>query len=191
MNSINERFVELVEFKTSPGKRFKELEDNTKIPAVSWRKAFIGGQRPTSEMLEALAKLWPEHAYWLITGGTDNEFSHISPKAESQLDTPYQSRPAGAEYLRLQVALSALYDSSTTQAFQDRFEEWLTEHQERGKKRWPWLYSVHPKLAAKKVEKARITEEQSQLIEDAIARLHIARSKRIAEFKVINENQEE
>ncbi len=189
MSEINERFKELIELKTSSNRRYKELEEFSTIPAVSWRKAFNGKQRPTSEMLESLAKKWPEHAFWLLTGATDNEFSHTSPKAESHLDAPYQSRPAGEEYLRLRVALSDACKVDKTQSFREMFEDWLTEHQELGQKRWPWIYTVHPKLAARKAAKEKLTVQQSQLIEDAITKLNSTRNKRIAEFKAINDDQ--
>jgi len=188
MTTVNERFVELIKAKTTSGKRFKELEEATLIPAVSWRKAFNGGQRPTSEMLESLARMWPQHAFWLITGATDNEFSHTSPKAESQLDVPYQSRPAGEEYLKLRVEISEAQNQPEG-TLRERFEDWLTEHQEKGAKRWPWLYSVHPKLAARKLQKEATSLAQSELFEDAVTRLHAVRNKRIAEFNAINDNQ--
>jgi len=188
MSGIDERFVKLIEAKTTASRRFKELEEATSIPAVSWRKAFNAGQRPTSEMLEVMARMWPEHAFWLITGATDNEFSHTSPNSELQLDVPQQSRPAGAEFLKLRVDLSGLAIGEQP-GLVDRFEDWLTEHQEKGVKRWPWLYSVHPLLAARKQKKETLSVDQAQLLETAVGRLHLARSKRIAEFKAINDDQ--
>lgn len=188
MTSIHARFVMLIEAKTSEVRRFKELEEASQIPAISWRKAFNGDQRPTAEMVEAIAKKWPEHAFWLVTGATDNEFSHVSPKSEGHLDVPYQSRPAGQEFLKLRVDLSQLENVENSPSLRHRFEDWLTEHQERGQKKWPWLYSVHPELAARKAAKQKFTQQQSQQLEDAITKLHMARSKRMAELKAINED---
>ncbi len=79
MSTITERFVQLIEAKTTSNKRFKHLEETTNISALSWRKAFNGGQRPMPEMLEALANLWPENAFWLVSGITDPERGHIAP----------------------------------------------------------------------------------------------------------------
>ena len=52
-------------------------------------------------MIEAAARAWPEHA--LVTGVTDNEFSHTAPDQSSALDVAYQTWPAGTEALRLRA----------------------------------------------------------------------------------------
>lgn len=185
---LNERLKALIDTYTSSTKRYKELEELTGIPSATWKTYYSRGVRPSADLIEAVAKLWPQHAFWLITGATDNEFSHTSPKAESQLDVPYQSRPAGEEYLKLRVEISAK-QSQPEGTLIERFEDWLTEHQEKGAKRWPWLYSVHPKLAARKLQKETMSLAQSELFEDAVTKLHAARNKRIAEFKAINDDQ--
>lgn len=189
MNGIAERFVELINTKTNESRRFKELEELSSIPAVSWRKAYNKGQRPTTEMLEALARQWPQHAFWLVTGLTDNEFSHTAPNMSGVLDTAYAPRSAGEELLHLRSELFRLL-SNETKSLRDRWEDWLTAHQERNRKRLPWLYSVHPKLVKRKEVAMQQNELKDERIKDLVAQIDIARKKRIAEFLTIYGDKE-
>lgn len=184
MAEIAERFVELINAYTAEGRRFKELEDFSGIPAVSWRKAYNGGQRPTAEMVEALARRWPLHAFWLVTGLTDNEFSHTAPNGSSVLDTAHEPRPAGEEVLRLRSQLHALLDGES-KSLRDRWEDWLTEHQERNQGKMPWLYSVHPSLQRRKLSAQARAQARTDQIKDLVAQIDSARKKRIAEFQAI------
>lgn len=68
MSSINSRMKTLIEVKLPKYGRFKELERLTKIKNATWQTWSRGGQRATSNMIEAIACAWPEHAYWLVTG---------------------------------------------------------------------------------------------------------------------------
>jgi hypothetical protein len=79
--SITDRLVAIIDAQTLEARRFKALEELSGIAAVSWRKAYLRGQRPTSEMLEALAKTWPQYAFWLVTGITDPDYGHVAPVA--------------------------------------------------------------------------------------------------------------
>jgi len=56
------------------------LGDYTGISSKRWRKVFAREQRITSDMLEALAKLFPTYAFWLVTGITDAINGHIAPE---------------------------------------------------------------------------------------------------------------
>ncbi|MFZ6693667.1 hypothetical protein [Undibacterium sp. SXout20W] len=81
MNSSNlsKRLYDLVLFKTNEYRRFKQLETITGVQADTWKSWFHGRQRPTSEMIETIAKLWPQYGFWLVTGFVDNEYGHIAP----------------------------------------------------------------------------------------------------------------
>jgi hypothetical protein len=189
MSSINDRFAALISSKTLEGRRFKELEERTKISAVSWRKAFNGGQRPTAEMIEAVARLWPQHAFWLATGVTDNEFSHSAPDGSSALDTANQARPAGEQLLQLRVELDGLLKAEKRSLIA-RWEDWLTAQQEQGREKYPWLYSVHPSLARRKAENQRRAKERDDRVREVVEIIDNARRKRIAEFLAIYGHQE-
>ncbi|MCW5119982.1 hypothetical protein B7L17_019800 [Burkholderia cenocepacia] len=79
MRDIADRMIAIVNAETPEGRRFKALEEFSQIPAVSWRKAYLRGQRPTAEMIEAVSQRWPQYAFWLVTGITDPERNHIAP----------------------------------------------------------------------------------------------------------------
>jgi hypothetical protein len=67
-NHINGRMKLLIEGKLPKYGRFQELERLTTIKSTTWQTWARGRQRPTDRMIEAVACLWPEHAYWLVTG---------------------------------------------------------------------------------------------------------------------------
>ena len=79
MKKIKERLVAVIASETDPRKRFKQLEDHTGISKGSWTAMWHDQQRPTAEMIEAVAKLWPDYAYWLACGDTEPEFGHVAP----------------------------------------------------------------------------------------------------------------
>lgn len=85
MQTISDRFIELIDLAIQNKTKFKTLENMSGIPAVSWRKAYLRGQRPTVEMIEALVQFWPEFAFWLATGITDSDHGHHKPGKE-QID---------------------------------------------------------------------------------------------------------
>lgn len=76
---VDKRCRELIEAKTSAGKRFVELEDATQIPRNTWRSFWSNGTRPSAPLLESLCKAWPQHAFWLMTGIEDALYGHVSP----------------------------------------------------------------------------------------------------------------
>lgn len=78
MQDIQDRFRSVIRYNTSDTRRYAEMEALTGIPAASWNKAFNRKQRPTPEMIQAVAQLWPEFAFWLATGVTDARHGHIS-----------------------------------------------------------------------------------------------------------------
>ncbi|MBW9108109.1 hypothetical protein [Paraburkholderia phenoliruptrix] len=84
--TLQERFVALIDVITSAKNRWSELEGRSGIGAHSWQKAYQGKQRPTSEMLEAVASDSPNFAFWLLTGLTDNAHGHTSPDGHWTVD---------------------------------------------------------------------------------------------------------
>lgn len=93
MYSIQERFRSVILKNTSDKRRWSELEALTGIAATSWQKAFNLKQRPTSEMLEAVARLWPCFAFWLVTGVTDAKNGHVACGYYSAGTQFYPERP--------------------------------------------------------------------------------------------------
>lgn len=82
--NLNDRMKALIENKIEDHRKFKILEQRTSIPSDSWKNWSHDRQRPTMEMIEAVAKLWPEYAFWLATGATDYRFGHIGIEHDSE-----------------------------------------------------------------------------------------------------------
>lgn len=79
---IQKRFIAIINAETHKYGKYVVLEELTGIKTSSWRKAFNGGQKPSLIMLEAFVKVWPQYAYWLISGYTDSQNGHIAPNGE-------------------------------------------------------------------------------------------------------------
>jgi|GEM_PF-4969585 hypothetical protein len=76
---MHERLKVLIEASTNPLRQYKELEEKTGIAAGTWKTYLTRGVRPSAELVEKVAKAWPKHAFWLVTGITDFDYGHSSP----------------------------------------------------------------------------------------------------------------
>lgn len=77
--TFSQRFNAIIDYVTTPTRRWKELEELTGIATHSWQKAYLGKQRPTAEMLEAVSRHWPSYCFWMMTGLTNLEGFHLCP----------------------------------------------------------------------------------------------------------------
>lgn len=77
--TISARLRLLATAKTPEKKRFEGLEQETGIPSATWRTWWRREGTPSGQIIEAAAKAWPEHAFWLVTGITDVEAGHTMP----------------------------------------------------------------------------------------------------------------
>lgn len=66
--NLADRLHEIILFATAEHRRFKQMEELTNIPADRWKNFWLGRQRPTSEMIEAICQAYPQFAFWLTTG---------------------------------------------------------------------------------------------------------------------------
>ncbi len=89
---ITDRLLKIIENETDAKNRFKKLDEATDIAKDSWTAVWHRRQRPTAEMIEAIAKLWPDYAYWLATGDTEPEFGHIAP-SNIESEWPIENAP--------------------------------------------------------------------------------------------------
>lgn len=94
MDTITERMMLIIKEKTSERRRWKEMEEFTGIAATTWQNLGRRKQRALADMVEAVGKAWPEHAFWLITGLTDPSYGHVGanescgyPKPGAALET--------------------------------------------------------------------------------------------------------
>lgn len=114
--NIEVRMLVLIQALTKGKNDWKHLENITGIKAVKWRHVNSGVTKPSIEMLEALCRAFPEHAFWLTTGLTDYEAGHTAPQANvafpGNLGTFFPNEtPYTTEYFR--TCLNAL-DTVTT-----------------------------------------------------------------------------
>lgn len=79
---MKERILEIIERETESHRKFKHFEELTGIGAAKWQNLGQGKQRANDEMIEAIGKRWPQYAYWLVTGETDEKHGHTSPILE-------------------------------------------------------------------------------------------------------------
>jgi hypothetical protein len=76
MEDLISRMRDIIESQTDAHRRFKELEELTGLKATAWQNFFNGRQRPTWEMIELIAKAWPQYAFWMTTGIDDLQHGH-------------------------------------------------------------------------------------------------------------------
>lgn len=104
------RTLLLIRAVTDDRRRLKQLEEETGIPDRQWKHVWALKQRPTAHMLEALARRWPEYAFWLVSGLTDVAHGHVSPSSVDA-DQPERDpeigreRDAAREYFEAELLL--------------------------------------------------------------------------------------
>jgi hypothetical protein len=115
-NNLSERLLLLINIKVDAQRRFKEMEKKSGIGSDRWSAFSLGRQRPTAEMIEAAGKIWPEHAFWLLTGIEDQTYGHLEPSAK----TKYESELARIEFeesLKKQLASDKIMSELADQTF--------------------------------------------------------------------------
>lgn len=58
---------------------WKALERETGINAEKWRQFRRGATKASTSMLDAVGKTWPQYAFWLMTGVSDERHGHHPP----------------------------------------------------------------------------------------------------------------
>lgn len=106
-STIEDRVILMLNEEGEPHGFWANLEKKTGISAQRWRKAANRRQRPTSEMIEALAKLHPNYAFWMTTGITDATNGHIAPiNALTFPERLYREQHWANEYFKLSLELA-------------------------------------------------------------------------------------
>ncbi|WP_429498042.1 hypothetical protein ACQUFY_00175 [Robbsia andropogonis] len=65
---MHQRLVKFIDHVVDRRRRWIDLERATGISRLRWRNAYIGKQRINGDMLEAIAKRWPQYLCWLMAG---------------------------------------------------------------------------------------------------------------------------
>lgn len=80
---ISERLKAVIEQETPEKGRPAKLEAITGVASETWRKFLSEKQKATVKMVEACSQQWPQYAFWISTGITDNTFGHLQPSTLS------------------------------------------------------------------------------------------------------------
>lgn len=109
--NITDRAKYLVRYFCSNYVSFEEI---TGVSASKWRDLDRGKTKAaTAEMIEALGTMWPEFAYWLVTGNSKNLRGETSPDAYFGSATGlYVVEPASREFTRNEEGFLAIESQS-------------------------------------------------------------------------------
>lgn len=108
---------------------WENLDRYTGISAQRWRKAYARRQRPTPDMIEALAKMFPAYAFWLATGITDATNGHIAPlTAQTFPERLYSDSMETNSYFRAELALlDKLFEEGKVNLSEDKERMYAAE----------------------------------------------------------------
>lgn len=81
MSTLVERLRKIRETETTGRQQFSEL---TGVPKKTIEGIEQTGRSPRGDVLEAVCRVWPQYAYWLMTGHTDPPNGHVSPELEQK-----------------------------------------------------------------------------------------------------------
>lgn len=102
--NIRERLIAIICNVTNENRRFKSLEEETHISAGTWRTFWNRKGGASGEMIESIARNWPQYAFWLATGATDPRCGHVAPKgSEGLIEEDNEEAPEATEYLKYQT----------------------------------------------------------------------------------------
>ncbi|HEY9270982.1 hypothetical protein [Achromobacter sp.] len=102
------------------------LEELTGTKAVKWRQFVSGLKNPTLEMLEALCTTYPQYAFWLVTGISDEDAGHLAPAGLS-----YPGRLPKGELPTNEQEATANYFKACQQAATIAWDEMVANAQEK------------------------------------------------------------
>ncbi|MBM5570549.1 MULTISPECIES: hypothetical protein [Deefgea] len=122
-NDIAYRVKAIISSEVDENRRSKALEEETGIPATNWKNFWTGKQKPTIDMIEAIARRWPEYAFWLATGITDQENGHTAPQRAwtcGQLKSTKEVADTARDYFNLNILIqNSKYGFETASILQE------------------------------------------------------------------------
>lgn len=106
LRRVVDSFTELIQIPELGRGSFERLTEYTGVSTQRWRKVFHRRQRPTPDMIEALARLFPHYAFWLARGITDATNGHVTPEnAQAFPERLHVESDAANQYLRRSLVL--------------------------------------------------------------------------------------
>lgn len=108
LTDLRDRLKAVAEAGTPAWGRFNKLSKASGISTDSWKGMWYGRQRPTAEMVEFAARTWPEFAFWLTTGVTDQRHGHRAPDgADCYPEERLAPRREAAKYFRHAIEMAS------------------------------------------------------------------------------------
>lgn len=82
LSPLASRLISIIKWKYPGRGGFNKATEQTGISKSTWSQINTGRQDPGGKTLEAVCQLYPEYAFWLMTGRIDPEHGHTSPDLE-------------------------------------------------------------------------------------------------------------
>jgi hypothetical protein len=171
MKKLTDRMKALISHKTTELKKYKELEELTGITTATWRSWWNRGGTPSGEMIEAVGKIWPEYAFWLVTGVSDALHGHSKP-SQGQAFRP---RTAARDLFLAQIKLDEWCDENPIS---------LEEHQQYRAAEWGTWPNNNSELAKRIDQWVNMTRKV-----DELSTIRSAQEDTLEKFEIDEENK--
>lgn len=74
----------LKEIISDSGMSLRHLSEKSGVPVNKWKSVLHSGTRVNEDLINAVADIWPQYVFWLVTGKTCPECGQISPQMERE-----------------------------------------------------------------------------------------------------------
>ncbi|MDW5415646.1 hypothetical protein R6242_03560 [Iodobacter sp. CM08] len=101
--SITERIKLVIQVRISDRSRYVDLQQITGISGNIWKNFWHARREPSAEMLESIAKTWPEYALWLTTGILYPAIGQIRPSSDRFRHDLSEEMPWTTKLLKLKI----------------------------------------------------------------------------------------
>lgn len=116
---IRDRLNAIVSWAVPGRGRFRQLEERSGISQESWKATWHNKQRPTSDMIQVVARAWPEYAFWMVTGVTDQFHGHHAPENVDTYPEPRCApRTVAEKYFTQQIEMRRRRESGEPELYE-------------------------------------------------------------------------
>lgn len=164
---------------------WKGMEELTGAKAVKWRHFVAGVKKPSIEMLESLCTTFPQYAFWLATGISDEDAGHLAPAwlhfpgKLSGGGFPIDEQDSTASYFKAcQLAATSLWRAKVIA--REQFSGQATTEVDMGEDLWGlgvWMRSDAGPIAAGKESHTQLMQklkrQQRSHLEQSLLRLRL------------------
>ncbi|MFN3913690.1 MAG: hypothetical protein ACK4K3_02010 [Aquabacterium sp.] len=80
MTDLGDRIRAVIACSIPTQDRYASLAEQSGLSRMVWRSFWYGQQPPTDEMFSFVFTRWPQYAFWMATGWTDQANGHRCPE---------------------------------------------------------------------------------------------------------------